>query len=333
MARILRATPSINVEYLRGIHVVDSVLWFDAPRQADLCFVSHAHLGLSVAHKKVLTTPQTAALVREKLAPARALLSPYRRRFVLGEFELELFPAGHIPGSAQIRVTRAGERLVYTGHFNLNPVRTAEQAAVLECEVLVMPLVYVREHHVFPPRHEVEAAIVEFVKHSVANGAAPVLLASPLGNALELVKVLEEHGLMMRAHRAIVFACRHAQKLGVELPHVKRFDGSAQPGEVILLPPSVDVQPTLRHVPNARLALVSGRAVEPGYAERLGVDRAYPLSSHADRNAVIRYIRESNARRIFLMGADADLLAGELRSRRIAAWPLLPPKQLDFFRS
>ncbi len=328
-----QTTPSITVEYLHGVHLVDSVLWFDAPRQADLCFVSHAHLGLSIAHKKVLTTPQTAALVHEKFDPARALLAPFWRRFVLGELELELFPAGHILGSAQIRVTRTGERLVYTGHFNLSPKRTTENASVLDCEVLVVPVVYGREHHVFPPRHEVEAAIVEFVRHSLADGAAPVLLASPLGNALELVNVLDEYGFVMRAHRTIVFACRRAQKLGVSLPQLKRFDGSAHPGEVILLPPSVARHRTLRQVPTARLALVSGRAVEPGYAERLGVDRAYPLSSHADRNAVIRYIRESNARRIFLMGADADLLAGDLRSKRIAAWPLLLPKQLDFFRS
>ena len=333
MARISRATPSINVEYLQGIHVIDSVLWFDAPRQADLCFVSHAHLGLSIAHKKVLTTPQTAALVREKVAPARALQSPFWRRFALGDLELELFPAGHILGSAQIRVTRAGERLVYTGHFNLNPVRVAENASVHECEVLVVPVVYAREHHIFPPRDEVETAIMDFVRHSHTNGAMPVLLAAPLGNALELVQLLDEHGVKIRAHRAIIFASRRARALGVNLPQLKRFDGVADPDDVVLLPPSVDLPSAHRKLPNARLALVSGRAMEPGYAERVGVDRAYPLSSHADRNAVIRYIRESNARRIFLVGADADLLAGELRSKRIAAWPLLPSKQLDFFKS
>jgi putative mRNA 3-end processing factor len=333
MARISRGRPSINAEYLQGIHMTDSILWFDAPRQADLCFVSHAHLGLSIAHKKVLTTPQTAALVREKVAPARALLSPFWRRFALGELELELFPAGHILGSAQMRVTRAGERLVYTGHFNLNPRRTAENASVLECEVLVLPVVYVREQHVFPPRDEVEGALADFVRHSLAEGAVPVLIASPLGNALELVHLLGELGLIMRAHRAILFACRRARTLGVSLPQLKRFDGLADAGEVVLLPPSVALQPALKQVRNARLVLVSGRALEPGYAERMGADRAYALSSHADRNAIIRYIRESSARRVFLVGSDADLLASELRARRIAAWPLLPPQQLDLFRS
>lgn len=332
MARKSNSQPFITAEYLQGIHLSDSILWFDAPRRADLCFISHAHLGLSIAHKKILATPETAALVREKVAPARALLSPFHRRFIIGDLELELFPAGHIPGSAQIRVSRTGERLVYTGHFNLHSGRAVENASVLECEVLVAPVVYARPHHVFPPRLEVEAAVLEFVKRALTDEVTPVLLASPLGNALELAILFAEQGLKVRAHRAIVFSGLRARKLGLPLPKIKRFDGRVDAGEVLMLPPWADREVIKTQLVNARLALVSGRTLEPGYTESLGAIQGFPLSSHADRNSIIRYIQESGARRIFLIGSDADLLANELRAKRIAVWPLLSPQQLDLFR-
>ena len=147
---------SIDVEYNQGIHVLDSILWLDAPRQTDLCFISHAHIDPVGPHRKILTSEATAALIRRRIGRGKTLTSPFLRRFSLGELDLELHPAGHMLGAAQVRVTRDGSQLVYTGDFQLGRSRTAGQANVLDCDVLVMRATYGLPRHVFPDRQEVE---------------------------------------------------------------------------------------------------------------------------------------------------------------------------------
>ena len=77
----------IDVEYLQGIHLVDSILWLDALRRAELCFVSHAHLDPIDPHRKVLTTEATAQLIGRRLGDTQMLVTPYRRPFSLGELD------------------------------------------------------------------------------------------------------------------------------------------------------------------------------------------------------------------------------------------------------
>ncbi|HUU01175.1 MAG TPA: hypothetical protein VM425_07050 [Myxococcota bacterium] len=60
---VMAGDSSLDVEYLQGIHLVDSILWLDAPRLADLCFVSHAQQKFAGPHRKILLSEKTAALL------------------------------------------------------------------------------------------------------------------------------------------------------------------------------------------------------------------------------------------------------------------------------
>ena len=112
------------VQLLRnGLHLTGTPLWFDARRKSELSFVSHAHSDHMARHKRVIATAATLKLMAHRLGPVNSPLSvPFNRMFELGPLVLELLPAGHILGSAQIRVTHAdGTRVVYTGDLNTQP--------------------------------------------------------------------------------------------------------------------------------------------------------------------------------------------------------------------
>jgi putative mRNA 3-end processing factor len=321
-------TPGIDVEYNQGIHVLDSVLWLDAPRQTDLCFVSHAHIDPAGPHRKILTTEATAALMRRKISRARTLTAPWLRRFSLGDLDLELHPAGHMLGAAQIRVTRDGGSLVYTGDFQLGHPRTAQNAPVLKCDVLVMRATYGLPHHVFPDRQEVEAQMVSWINRTLQGGDQPVAFAPSPGKAQELASVFSAHGLRVRVHKSIYQVCRKYRALGVRLPNVRCFRRHPARDEVIIFPPHLRQSKVIASLKRARTCVATGRALDEAHQP---ADAAFVLSGHADHPALLRYVRESGAKKVHLAGPAAAPLAAELASAGIAASPLQPTEQMELF--
>src|SRR5262245_22523913 len=123
-----------------GLHLTGTALWLDARRKSELSFVSHAHADHIARHERVIATQATLRLMAHRLGKLPAALpAPYNRPFELGSLFIELLPAGHILGSAQLRVTRSdGHRVLYTGDINFQPSLTAEPAQLAECDTLVL---------------------------------------------------------------------------------------------------------------------------------------------------------------------------------------------------
>jgi putative mRNA 3-end processing factor len=320
--------PRIDVEYNQGIHVQDSVLWLDAPRQTDLCFISHAHVDPAGPHKKILASEATAALLRRQIGRGRALTSPFFRRFSLGELDLELHPAGHLLGAAQIRITHDSSQLVYTGDFQMEPTRTTGQAQVLQCDVLVLRATYGLPGHVFPDRREVEADMVAWAKAALENGDQPVAFAPPLGKAPELAGIFSCHGLPVRVHKSIYQVCRTCRSFGVPLESVRCLRSSPAKGEVIIFPPHLRQSKTLGRLKRVRSCTASGRNL---HDPDRSVDAAFVLSDLADHPALLRYAKESGAKKIRLTGPAAAPLCSELGEAGFDASVLQPSEQMTLF--
>ena len=109
------------IELHRGeLRITGSSLHLDATRRVECAFVSHAHGDHIGRHDRTIATAATLALMRHRLGePKRRKTEACPPRsaspFGLGELTLELFAAGHVLGSAQLRVSRNGVALGYTG--------------------------------------------------------------------------------------------------------------------------------------------------------------------------------------------------------------------------
>ena len=142
-----------HIELHRGeLHVPGSGLWLDARRRAPCAFVSHAHGDHIGRHDRTIATPATLALMAHRLGNPRKgewLPAGYREPFGIGELTVELFPAGHVLGSAQIRISRDGHAVGYSGDLCLEPTLTAEPAQVVECDTLVLESTFGAPRYVF----------------------------------------------------------------------------------------------------------------------------------------------------------------------------------------
>ncbi|HQR30566.1 MAG TPA: MBL fold metallo-hydrolase, partial [Anaeromyxobacteraceae bacterium] len=255
----------------------------------------------------------------------------YREPFGLGELTLELFAAGHVLGSAQIRVTLPGGLTVgYTGDLCTEPTRTAEPAEVMPCDVLLMESTFGLPRYVFPPKEEVLAAVRRFVDDALSDGATPVLLGYSLGKAQEVLKHFGELGYPCRAHPVVHAVNQVYEEQGMALPNVRVLGPEGpSPGEVVVAPPQQRGAVVAR-IRKKRTAVLTGWAIDGARWFR-GVDASFPLSDHADFPSLLRYARATGAGRVFTLHGHAAELARSLRSEGIRADPLEESPQLELW--
>jgi putative mRNA 3-end processing factor len=325
------------IELHRGeLRVAGTPLHLDARRRAACGFVSHAHGDHIGRHDRTIATPATLALMTHRLGepkrPARAERLPagYREPFGLGELTLELFPAGHVLGSAQLRVTlRDGRTLGYTGDLCTDTAYAAEPAEVMPCDALVMESTFGLPRYVFPPKAETLERVRGFVDHALCDGVTPVLLGYSLGKAQEILAFLCAQGYPCRVHPTIHAIDRIYEAHGVPLPGVRPLDGEGvSQGEVVVTPPQLAFSPAMRGLKARRTAVLSGWAIDGDRMFR-GVDASFPLSDHADHPSLLSYAKATGAERVFTVHGHADELAAALRRLGIRAEPLREQSQLE----
>jgi len=324
----------MSVELRRGgLHLSGTPLWFDARRKSELSFVSHAHSDHIARHERVIATAPTLRFMEHRLgALTGALPVPYRRPFELGPLVIELLPAGHVFGSAQIRVTREdGTRIVYTGDFNLSPGLATEPAEVAECDILVMESTFGHPRYSFAPKQETFAAVEEWVRGQLERGVAPIILAYSLGKAQEAIKFLTTQGFDVCAHSSVAEMAQLYFELGMPVGKVRAFDGHFREGEVGVFPPHALGRKAVRQIWPRALAVLTGWAVDPGAARRYGADIAFPVSDHADFAQLLSYAKQTGATEVLTLHGFAHELAASLRQEGFCARAVDQPLQLDLF--
>jgi putative mRNA 3-end processing factor len=324
-------------EFHDGLHLRETVLWFDAPKARQLCFVSHANVASALAHQKILTTDRTAELLRALAAvhgrgrrahQPQALVTPYGRGFSLGQLSLELFPSGHVLGSASLLLQHRGLTIVYAGEVNPRRSLLAERLEARHCDVLALPCRFAQRRDVFPPFDQVAAAIVRFASDSLERRCTPIFFCPPLGEAQEVARLLLEAGIAVRAHRQIVAVAQVYERAGL-LAGVRRYQEIGREPAALLWPLALRRSPTLSRLPDQRTALVSGSALDEETRDGLGCDAAFALSTHADYAGLLEYIRACKPEQVILTEGATGELRRDLQALGMRVHAVGPPHQLD----
>ncbi len=319
-----------SFRYRRGVYLPEMQMWLDPQRWARLAVVSHAHADHAGRHAAVIASPATLALMRVRgVHPLDARPLEFGAVYDLPGGRIELFPAGHVLGSAQVRVTGDSGTLVYTGDFKLRSSLSCEAAEVRPADVLIMETTFGLPRYRFPPEEEVRADIVRFCRETLAGGAVPVLLGYSLGKAQEILAILAGTGFELIVHKSIARVCRIYQGFGRSLPPHDNMAGQNLAGKVLILPPSASRSSLISRLSNIRTAMVTGWGLDPSARYRFGCDAVFPLSDHADYDDLLRYVERVNPRIVYTLHGSAEAFAQDLRARGVEAWSLISNNQLE----
>jgi Cft2 family RNA processing exonuclease len=241
-----------------------------------------------------------------------------------------LHPAGHIFGSAQCLL--AHERrgtLLYTGDFKLRPGRSAEPCATPRADVLIMETTFGLPRYVFPPTEQVLAAIADFCRQAIADGATPILFGYSLGKSQELLQGLASAQLPVMLHPQTFKLTRIYEELGQRFPPYREFDAGGLAGHVLICPPQSGRSAVLQAIPACRTAAITGWALDAGAVYRYQCDAVFPLSDHADFPDLLAFVDRVQPRLVLTLHGFAREFASTLRARGLEAWALGVDNQLD----
>ncbi len=298
-----------------GVHVENTLLWFDPKRPRDFAVVTGPRKHLGARQMRVLRSERTARLSSAfagKKVPG--LATPFGRTVNLGNLQIELFPSGYVAGGASVLVTLpTGQRLIHSGAFSWTRNASADVIETRTADTLILDATYGAPRYRFPDRDSVGAALIAWLQGVLESGGIPVLLVGCPGKAQDLALLLTGAGLSLRVHRLIRSWNRAYGDAGISIPEAPQFRGHPARGEVLLWPAHLRRSTAIRNLRGAQFAACTGAALDVGAEKRLKVNVVFPWSARADHDGLIRYADATRAREIVVVGREADTLAQSLQ--------------------
>lgn len=324
--RAMSALVSVAEE---GLRCESGGFYVDPAAPVDVAVITHAHADHARAgSKRYLCSARSLEVLRARLGPdAHIEAHEYEARFQLGETTVSLHPAGHVLGSAQVRIEHERHGVcVVSGDYKRDLDPTCDAFAPIECDTFVTEATFALPVYRWP---DPESVIDELYEWWRAERAHPTLVfCYAFGKAQRLLAHLARrtdepvyvHGAMERLTDAY-------RRSGVKLAETKGIPESSSAkdfaGALVLCPPSAHRSPWMKRFKAPQTAFVSGWMAVRGQKTRRGYERGFVLSDHADWPSLVRTVQESKARSVLVTHGSSDAFARYLREcRSIDARPL-----------
>ena len=310
-----------------GIYVAPADCWIDPSRPARLALVTHGHSDHARGgHERTLATPATLAIMDVRYdVNVGATAVAYGETIALdGGVSATWLPAGHVLGSAQILLERAGERVIVTGDFKRRADPTCPPFAPTPCDILITEATFGLPVFRHPP---VEDEIARLLATRAANHDRCVLVgAYALGKAQRVIAELRRAGYAepIYLHGAMERMCRLYQEWGVDLGALLPVAGlprAALAGQIVVCPPSALNDRWSRRLPDPITAMASGWMRVRQRARQRNVELPLVISDHADWDELTQTIEEVNPAETWIThGREEALLRWcELHQRKARA--------------
>jgi putative mRNA 3-end processing factor len=314
----------------RGLYCPPGDFYIDPAKAVQTAVVTHAHGDhLREGSARMLMAAPGLGIARKRLNDARNVVPmEYGAPFTLGTVTVSLHPAGHILGSAQVRLEHEGQVWVVSGDYKRQPDPTCAPFEPLECDVFISETTFGQPHFVWPETTAVVGNIVRWWQINRERGKNSVLFCYALGKAQRVLAELLRHTREpVHVHGEIATLVEVYRAAGIDMvPTVPVTATSAAQlqGALLMATPTMSRSSWLRRLGSGTRAFCSGWMLLEGESQRRGYDMGFVLSDHADWPALVNTCRESRARRILLMHGRTDRLAAHLMDLGLDAAPLAP---------
>lgn len=247
----------------------------------------------------------------------------YGERRRLNDVVVSLHPAGHILGSAQVRVEHRGEVWVISGDYKREPDPTCAPFEVVPCHTFVTEATFGLPIYRWPAQAQVFAQINDWWRRNQAQGRASILFGYALGKAQRIIAGVDPAIGPIYTHGAVEALVNAYRAGGVALPpttHAMQAQSAEWHRALIVAPPSARGTPWLRRFGDQSSGFVSGWMRIRGTRRRRAVDRGFVLSDHADWTDLMATIRETGAEQVWVTHGYTAAVTRYLREQGIEAY-------------
>ena len=312
------------VQRPEGLYCPAGDFYIDPWRPVDRAVITHAHADHArPGHGHYLAAAAGEGVLRARLGEIRLQALAYGERITHHGVTVSLHPAGHVLGSAQVRLEHEGRVWVASGDYKVAPDRTCAPFEPVRCDVFITESTFGLPIYRWRPDSELYAEINAWWAANAEAGRASVIPCYSFGKAQRLLAGLDARIGPIVVHGAVEPLNEAYRAAGVDLPATVAApalsDQTAISRCLVLCPPSAAASPWLRRFGDSATAFASGWMQVRGQRRRGGWDRGFVVSDHADWPGLHAAIDATGATRVIVTHGSVPVMVRTLQERGLQA--------------
>ena len=310
-----------------GLFCPKADVYLDPWKPVKKAILSHGHADHARwGSSSYLCTPTAAPVIKYRLGDINLETLPFGEEKLINGVSFSFHPAGHILGSAQIKVSYKGEIVVFSGDYKTANDGFSEAFEPVKCHTFITESTFGLPVYHWQDQKWVFNEMEEWCKNNRNNHHLSILYGYSLGKAQRILQGLPESVGPIFTHSTIEAVLNVMRNQGVSLKntipvneHITRADLLSG---VIIAPPAVQNSNWLKKFEPIRNGVVSGWMALRGARRRRNADKGFVLSDHADWEGLNEAISLTGAENIFVTHGYTDILSKWLIDKGLNAYPL-----------
>ncbi len=308
----------------KGLYCPQGNFYIDPWKPVDKAVITHAHSDHARwGSKTYLCQEQTKPLLQLRLGDNPYETAGWRENIFINGVTLSFHPAGHIIGSAQVRLAYKDEVWVFTGDYKLEDDGLSVPFEPVKCDVFITESTFGLPIYKWKPQAQIFEDIKTWVVKNNAAQITSVLIAYSLGKAQRVLKPLIETGLPIYGHGAVCNVHEALINSGWNLPAIKRITTETSKeelrGAIVIAPPGADGSSWMKRFTPYATGVCSGWMQVRGNVRRRNPDAAFALSDHADWAGLLEAVKATGAQKVFTTHGFQSAFSRYLNENGIAS--------------
>ena len=308
----------------KGLFCPQGNFYIDPWKPVDKAVISHGHSDHARwGSKSYLCHHDTLPILKLRLGENNYQSLGWNDPVIMNGVSVSFFPAGHIIGSAQVRVEYKGEVWVFTGDFKKENDGISTPYEPVKCHSFITECTFGLPIYRWQPQEEIFNEMKTWIGENVAAGKSSVFIAYSLGKAQRILKPLAETGIPIYAHGAVYNMHTTLQNSGWKLPDIKRVTTDTTKehlkGCIVIAPSGAEGSSWIKRFSPHATGICSGWMQVRGNRRRKNADAGFALSDHADWEGLISAVKATGAEKVYATHGFQSAFSRHLNSIGIHA--------------
>ena len=289
----------------KGIYCIPGKFYLDPWYPVDYAVISHGHADHARwGNKYYLCHNHSKAILKHRIGADISIESlGYNEPKTINGVKVSFHPAGHIIGSAQIRLEYKGFVVVFSGDYKTQPDFLTTPFEPVKCHEFITESTFGLPIYKWKTEEELQQELQNWVLQNQQKNRTSVFLGYSLGKAQRIMKLVENIDEIY-VHSAINHLNKAIENSGIYLPKTKLltadFKKADLQNKIVVLPPALLGSRMLKRLPNAATAICSGWMQIRGNRRWRSVDAGFSVSDHADWDGLLSAIKATEAEKVYV---------------------------------
>jgi putative mRNA 3-end processing factor len=303
-----------------GLYCPAGDFYIDPWKGVKRAVITHAHSDHARwGSQHYLAAQPSQHLLNLRLPGCNLQVVPYGQPVRHQDALVSFHPAGHMLGSAQVRIEVQGRVAVVTGDYKLGTDATCQSWEPIRCDLFVTESTFGLPVYRWPDQQQTFDQINAWWNENARSEICSILYGYAIGKSQRLLAGLDPSIGPIYTHGAVEKGNEAYRATGVQLPHTIPVPATSRStdfrGSIVIAVPSAHGTPWMRRFGTVSTAMASGWMMIRGAKRRRAMDRGFILSDHVDWPSLNEAVALSNAQQVWITHGSSHVVAKYLREQ------------------